>query len=110
MILSLALPAILLIAAAILVPRGLEPVVPESLGGLVLLGVLSAMALWALSGLGFALLYHLRGATFALLAGENAAPAFRHFAALGLKAALIWLPVLVLAVSTAPRRWKTATW
>lgn len=110
MILSLALPAVLLIAAAILVPRGLEPLVPESPGGLVALAGLSALLLWAVSGLGFVLLYHLRGATVALLTGDNAAPAFRHFAALGLKAALIWAPVLVLSVSTAPRRWKTATW
>lgn len=110
MILSLALPAVLLIAAAILVPRGLERLVPESLAGLVLLGLVSALVLWMASGLGFAVLYHWRGASLALLMGETAAPAFRHFAVLGLRAALIWAPVLVLAVSTAPRRWKTATW
>lgn len=108
MVTALLLPSLLLIALAILIPRGLERLMPESLGGLLLLGLISALLLWALSALGFALLYRWGGAPLARLWADGGA--FRHFLWLGLRAGLIWAPVLVLAVSTAPRRWRQAQW
>lgn len=108
--LSLTLPALLLVALAVIVPRLLERAVPESLAGLVLLGLLSALALWLMSALGFALLYRLQGPDVVALLGARPVDGLGHFLRLGAKAALIWLPVMVLAVSTAPRRWRTSVW
>lgn len=108
--LSLALPALLLVASSILVPRLLERLVPESLAGLTLLGLLSALALWLLSAAGFALLYRMQGPGMVALLGARPLAGFGHFLGLGAKASLIWAPVLVLTVSTAPRRWRDAVW
>ncbi len=108
--LTLALPALVLVAISILVPRLLERTVPESLPGLVALGAISGVALWFLSALGFALLYRVQGPEMVELLGARPLAGLVHFLTLGAKAALIWAPVLVLAVSTAPRRWREAVW
>lgn len=110
MITGLLLPTLALMALAMLVPRLVERQVPESLTGLALCAAVSALALWGLSALGFAGLYALDDPLVLDLLGRDPAGGLRHFAGLGAKAALIWLPVLLLVVSTAPRRWKTAIW
>lgn len=108
MLLSLALPTLLLMAAAVLVTRGFETLLPESIPGMAACAVLSAAALWMVSGAGFALLYLWQDAPLAGLLGDSRGIA--HMATLGAKASLIWGPIVLLTVITAPQRWKTARW
>jgi hypothetical protein len=110
MTLSLLLPAAFLVAAAILVPRWIESFMPETFAGLILNGLLSAIALTLLSALYFAAAYLWRST--AVLDLLNIAPAatLGHFLRLGVMAAILWAPVMVLALSTAPRRWKENEW
>jgi hypothetical protein len=108
--LHLIVPVAALLAASILVPRWIEPHMPETLAGLVLNGALSAVALTLLSALYFAFAYLARST--AVLDLLNIAPAatLGHFLRLGLSSAILWAPVLVLALSTAPKRWKENQW
>jgi hypothetical protein len=108
MIGSLALPAALLMIAAVLVARGFETLLPESIAGMVVCALLSSLTLWLLSGAGFAALYLWQDARVAALMGDGRGVA--HFAGLGAKAAIIWAPLMALTVITAPRRWTTAEW
>ncbi|CUH79367.1 hypothetical protein [Tropicibacter naphthalenivorans] len=110
MLVNLALPFLILIALAILVPRGIERYTPESLPGLVLLATLSALALWLLSALLFAGLYLLRGPEVAAMLELAPGAGAAHLAHVGWQAVLIWGPVLALVVMTSPRRWKSAVW
>ncbi|MBP0484353.1 hypothetical protein [Sagittula salina] len=107
MIAGLLIPAAALGALAILVTRGVERVMPETLAGLVLTALVGALLMWLLSAGFFALWYALKAPGAAWLIGQTGA---HHFMLLGAQAALIWGPVLVLTVSTAPRRWRTNTW
>ncbi len=109
MILGLALPTILLMAAAVLATRGIEALLPESLGGMAVTLVLSCLALWCVSSLGFAALYIAEGVPVAAL-GLTEEASILHFLSLGARAALIWAPIVLLVIVTAPRRWKTSRW
>ncbi|WP_425097591.1 hypothetical protein [Tropicibacter sp. S64] len=108
MLFSLAIPAALLMLAAMLAVRVFERVLPESIPGLGLNAALSALCLWALATVLFALLYHWRGAPLSAMFG--ASDSWRHLAGIGLKSGLIWGPMIVLTLSTVPRRWKHAVW
>lgn len=109
MLLGLALPTILLMMAAVVVTRGLESVLPESLSGMALTALLSSLALWLLSSAGFALLYMAEGAPLAAL-GLTEGGTITHFLSLGARSSLIWAPIVLLVVVTAPRRWRTSRW
>ena len=109
MLLGLALPTILLMLAAVVVTRGLESVLPESLFGMALTAVMSSVALWLLSSAGFALLYMAEGAPLAAL-GVVEGGSVTHFLSLGARSCLIWAPIILLVVVTAPRRWRTSRW
>lgn len=108
MITSLALPAALLMTGAVLVARGFEALLPESVAGMLACAALSSLTLWLLSGAGFAAHYLWQDARVAALMGDGRGVA--HFARLGAKAAIIWAPLVALTVITAPRRWTTAVW
>jgi hypothetical protein len=108
MVMTLALPVLGLICAAVVVTRVLERVVPESIAGLVLLAVLASGVVWGLAVAGFAVLYLWQDARLAGLLGEAAG--MRHLAGLGAKAVLVWGPVVALTVVTAPQRWRHAVW
>ncbi len=110
MITGLVLPTVLLMALAVAVPRLLERALPESLPGLALCAAVSALLLWLAASAGFAWLYAARGPGLLSALGTAPLGGLRHFLALGGSAALIWAPVMLLVVSTAPRRWKTARW
>ena len=56
MLLTLALPTLLLMALAVLVTRALERVVPESMAGLAMLALGASVCLWLLSAGLFGLL------------------------------------------------------
>lgn len=108
MILGLALPAAILMLAAILAVRAFERVLPETLAGLGVIFVISTLLLWGLSTLLFGLLYHWQGAPLETVFGPGEGLA--HLAGVGAKSGLLWLPIIAIAVSTAPRRWKHNTW
>jgi hypothetical protein len=110
MILSLIAPVVGLALLAVLVPRGIERLVPETIVGIGLMAVLSAVVLWLLSAGGFALLYLYQDSRILTLLADTPGAGSDHFLRLGANAALIWAPVLILVVTTAPRRWKTAVW
>lgn len=108
MLIGLGAPVLILMALALLTTRLVEKVAPETLAGLVILGLVSALLLWPLSAGVFAALYVFRGVETAALLGT--AGGLHHFLTLGAKAALVWAPIVLLVVTTAPRRWKTNTW
>lgn len=107
---SLILPALGLVVLAIAIPRLIERFVPETLTGVLVGGVVSALLVWLASAGLFAWLYHLQGpqvwTVFQLAPGAG----LRHFLTLGAQAALVWAPILILVVGTSPRRWKEAVW
>jgi hypothetical protein len=109
-ILGVALPVIVLAALAVLVPRLMERAVPESLGGLILNGVGSALVLSVLSAGYFAAAYAMRSSALLDLAGIAPGRTAAHFLRLGLMSGIVWAPVMVLAVASAPKRWKEAVW
>ncbi|WP_089277544.1 hypothetical protein [Antarctobacter heliothermus] len=110
MIADLLLPAFGLMLLAFVVPRGVEVLVPETVTGLVVMALVSTLLCWVLASAGFAMLYGVQDGGILALLGEVPAASAGHFLRLGAKAALIWAPILLLTVSTAPRRWKTAVW
>ena len=107
MIAGLLIPALALVALTIAVVRGVERCVPESIPGLAALAAISALLIWGLSAVLFATLYAAQLASITALAGTGG---WQHFLKLGAQAALIWGPIVLLVVSTAPRRWTTAEW
>ncbi|WP_167648119.1 hypothetical protein [Mameliella alba] len=110
MILQLLLPVLGLMLVAALVTRAVEAILPESLGALAATTVISALLVWLLTSAGFALLYTIEDARVWDLLGQAPSASLGYFLRLGASAVLIWGPVLLLVVSTAPRRWKTAVW
>lgn len=110
MILNLLLPALGLMVLSLAVTRGVEAVMPESLRGLAAIALVSALLVWVLTAAGFALLYLMEDSRVLALMSEAPSASVGHFLGLAARAALIWAPVLLLTVSTAPRRWKTAVW
>lgn len=110
MITGVALPVLALAALAIAVPRLLEHLVPETMGGLILNGAVSAAILTALATAYFVWSYARQDTRILDLIGIAPGESLLYFLRLGLGSALIWGPVLVLTISTAPRRWKENVW
>ncbi|SMX39529.1 hypothetical protein [Maliponia aquimaris] len=108
MVVEILLQILALCVLTVLVTRGVEALMPESVVGIALTGVVSALLVWLLASGGFALLYAIQDARILGLLDQG--PAIGHFLRLGFSAGLIWAPILLLVVTTAPRRWKTATW
>lgn len=108
MIAGLLLPTIVLMIMGVLVTRGLERVVPETLLGLALNAVIASVILWLLSALLFAVLYQWQDDRVLRLLGQSSGA--QHLLAVGAKAAIIWGPLMCLTVATSPRRWKTNVW
>jgi hypothetical protein len=109
MIFELALPVLVLMAAAVLVTRGIEALMPESVSGLIATAALSALVLWLAAAIGFAALYRAEGAPVSVLLGAYQG-GLTHFLVLGAKAGFVWGPIVAITVVTAPRRWRTAVW
>ncbi|WGW04432.1 hypothetical protein [Tropicibacter oceani] len=108
MLLGLALPVVILLILSVLVTRGVEALMPESMAGIVATLIVSALLMWGIAAGLFAGLYLWRGVTVAAVFG--APEGWRHFLWLGGRAALIWAPLVLLVVVTAPRRWKETVW
>jgi len=108
MVSSLLIPTVVLMGLAVLVTRLVERVMPETMLGLALTALVASGVLWALAGGLFGWLYLSRAPELAPILGAGSG--LRHLAGLGAKAALIWLPLVLITVATAPRRWKTNVW
>ena len=110
MMAALLIPLVLLVATAILLPRVILRWLPETLAGLILNGTISALVLTALASGWLFLSYLWRDSHLLYLFGLAPGGTLLYFLRLGLMSALIWAPVLVLALATLPKRWKHATW
>ena len=110
MITGVLIPVAALVLVAIYLPRLLARVTPESLAGLIVNGALSAVALTMLAAAYFLWSYARQDTRLLDLIGFAPGETLGHFLRLGLGSALIWGPVLVLSVSTLPRRWKENVW
>ncbi len=108
MLLSLGLPVLVLLILAVVVTRMVERLLPETLLGLLGVAIIASLVLWGLSSVLFAVIYAVQDSRIAALLGASAG--LRHMAMLGAKAAIIWAPLMLLTVATAPRRWKTNVW
>lgn len=100
---SLILPLVALAVVAWLVPWVLGRLLPEGVGWLVVIGVVSAAILTGVSAVGFWWLYGAAGDVVL-----QSAP--WHFVLLSAKAAIVWGPVMVLSISTQPGKWTEAVW
>ena len=107
---ALLIPVVFLCLLAWLVPKLLSLVMPEGVKPLMVLAFLSTLAMFVLSSLVFVFLYASHGIGLADLFAPGILPTFVHFGQLGLSAALIWAPIMILSVASLPRHWVKATW
>ena len=110
--LSLIVSALSLAALAAALPFVFGRLLPEGTGWLLVNAALSAVLLMAAAVLYFVVAYAGRiAAVPEVLAFFGAAPGSDwHFLRLGALSALIWLPVMVLALAAQPGRWKEKVW
>jgi hypothetical protein len=111
--LSLTLSALSLAALAVALPYLFTRLLPEGAGWLVVNGALSALVLM-LAATGYFVFAYAGNSTAALgpvlrVLGEAPGSAW-HFVRLAAMSALIWLPVLILALAQQPKRWKEKVW
>ena len=99
--LSLIAPALVLVAVAWLLPTLLGRFLPESMLALGANLAVSALALWVVSAVGFALSYAQQGVPLPVLLDGG-----EHFAGLGRMAGLVWGPILLLALAVQPQKWR----
>ena len=107
---SLFFPAVVLALLAFAVPRILARVLPEGVKPLMLNAFLSTVVLFLLSALFFFCLYLWQGLNMAEVTEAGFAASVVLFGRLGLIAAIIWAPIMLLSVAALPRRWVKETW
>ncbi len=107
---SLFLPALFLGFFAFAVPRLLGRVLPEGVKPLLLNAFLSTVLLFVISGLFFFCLYLWQGLNLAEIMQPGLAANVVFFGQLGLLAAIIWAPIMLLSVAGLPRKWVKETW
>ncbi len=107
---TLFLPALVLAGIAFSVPRLLGWMLPEGVKPLLLNAFLSTVLLFAISGLFFFCLYLWQGLSVAQIMEPGLAANVVFFGRLGLIAAMIWAPIMVLSVAGLPRKWVKETW
>ncbi len=107
---SLLFPAMVLGFLAWLVPKLLAMALNEGVKPLLFNAFLSTIFLYALSSGFFFCLYVWRGAPLGELSGYSTMDNVVFFGRLGLSAALIWAPIMVLSVAGLPRHWTRETW
>ncbi|MDQ2090495.1 hypothetical protein [Marimonas arenosa] len=110
MVVSVLLPALGLILCAVVIPIVLERWVPESVGGMIVNGVLTAVLMTLLSTGYFLWAYQRQDTRLLDAIGFAPGETLGYFLRLGLSAGLIWGPVMILMISTSPRRWKENVW
>jgi len=107
---TLFLPAMVLALCAWVVPKLVSLVLPEGVKPLLLNAFLSTLLLYLLSGLVFFALYVWQGAPLDRLLEDGWRVNLVFFGRLGLSAAIIWVPIMLLSVAGLPRTWKKAVW
>jgi hypothetical protein len=104
------LPVVVLVLLAVAVPKVLARYLPEGIGWLFGNGVIAAIILWAISYVYFAVAYAMQFDALNRLLSAEPLGTVAHFAWLGLLAGMIWVPVLVLALASLPKRWVEVVW
>lgn len=107
---SLFVPAFLVALLAFAVPRLLGRFLPEGIGPLLLNAFLSTVLLFGVSAVFFVCLYLWQGSTVAEIMEPGFAANVAFFGRLGLVAAIIWAPIMLLSVAGLPRKWVKETW
>lgn len=107
---GLFLPALILASLAFAVPRLLARVLPEGVAPLLLNAFAATVLLFLISSMFFAGLYLWQGAPFDRIIQTGWAATMLFFGKLGLMAAIIWAPIMVLSVAGLPRHWVKETW
>ncbi|MEL7179089.1 MAG: hypothetical protein AAFN63_04590 [Pseudomonadota bacterium] len=107
---ALFLPALVLALLAFVVPRLLARVLPEGVTPLMLNALLSTLLLFVLSAGFFFCLYLWQGLSMAEVLEPGIATTVLLFGRLGLVAAIIWAPIMILSVAGLPRKWVKETW
>ncbi len=107
---SLFIPAVTLAMQAWMVPKLLSFVMPEGVKPLMLIALLSTVILFVISAGFFVALYIWQGMTWAQFAHFGLAANVVFYGKLGMVAAMIWGPIMVLSVANLPRGWVSKVW
>lgn len=107
---ALFLPALVLAVLAFAVPRLFGLVLPEGVKPLLLNAFASTFSLFIISGGFFFCLYLWQGLSVAQITEPGLASTVVFFGRLGLSAAIIWAPIMILSVAGLPRKWVKETW
>ena len=107
---SLIVPALILAFVGFAVPRVLGRLLPEGLWPLLLNAFLSTIVMFVLSGALFVCLYVLQGMPLDQVLMPGIAANVVFFGRLGLAAAIIWVPIMLLSLAGLPRKWVDTTW
>jgi len=107
---GLVVPAGILAVFAYGVPQVLGRWLPEGVTLLMVNALLSTVVLFAFSAGFFALLYFWQGVPVDQLSEAGLAAGVGFFGRLGLMAAIIWAPIMILSVAGLPRKWVKETW
>jgi hypothetical protein len=107
---ALFLPALCLAILAFVVPRLIGRVLPEGVMPLLLNALLSTVLLFVITALFFFCLYLWQGSSVAQIMEPGLAINVVFFGRLGLVAAIIWAPIMILSVAGLPRKWVKETW
>lgn len=107
---ALFLPALVLAFLAFVVPRLLARVLPEGVKPLMLNALLSTVLLFMSSAGFFFCLYLWQGLGASEILEPGVAASIVLFGRLGLIAAIIWAPIMILSVAGLPRKWVKETW
>lgn len=107
---ALFLPALVLSGLAFVVPRLLARVLPEGVKPLLLNAFLSTVLLFMISAVFFFFLYLWQGVSIETITSPGLAANVIFFGRLGLVAAILWAPIMLLSVAGLPRKWVKETW
>lgn len=107
---GLIIPAVFLALIAWLVPKLLSMVMPEGKRALMILAFVSTLVLFAISAGFFFVLYLWNGMPVSDIAEFGWRQNIIFFGKLGMIAALIWAPIMIVSVAGLPRTWKRAIW
>ncbi|WP_208352575.1 hypothetical protein [Pseudaestuariivita rosea] len=103
-------PLIIICVLAVWVPRRIGALFPETAGGLILNGVVTAALMLTLAMGYFWAAYALQSDAIFQLIGDVPLQSFLHFLRLGMLSAFLWGPLVVLSAANQHRHWKENTW
>jgi hypothetical protein len=107
---GLFLPILILALLGFGVPRLIARLLPEGVFALLANAALSALVMCILSAAFFFGLYVWQGVPARDLLANGLRQNLVTFGGLGVIAAIIWAPIMVLSVAGLPRKWVDKTW